>query len=108
MYLDRKILNKLLLLLNNDDSITIEYWDKDTAIGTGHGSEAGLYAWTLTCDATYISMDDDGPISFDDIVWPIMQWLRNNHNPHTKILIDSGCAELLSGEKSFNKADFND
>jgi len=38
------------------------------------------------------------PESFERAVEPVMKWLAENKNPHAKIIIDSGSAELVVGE----------
>jgi hypothetical protein len=35
---------------------------------------------------------------FETLVRPLIKWLNDNHNPHSKILITPTSAELLSGE----------
>ncbi|EMA8584865.1 hypothetical protein U5E50_005165 [Escherichia coli] len=32
---------------------------------------------------------------FELVVEPVMKWLAENHHPHTKVVIESGRAELL-------------
>lgn len=41
---------------------------------------------------------------FKKIVMPVMDWLKTNHSPHHKIIIDSESAELVSGEISHVRA----
>ena len=38
------------------------------------------------------------PESFERAVEPAMKWLAENRDPHAKIIVDSGSAELVSGE----------
>lgn len=37
---------------------------------------------------------------------PIIDWLRENHHPHTTIIIDCNHAELLSGEMAISRNTF--
>jgi hypothetical protein len=34
---------------------------------------------------------------FDEAVRPAMKWIAENCHPHTKIIIESNCAELVEG-----------
>jgi hypothetical protein len=36
---------------------------------------------------------------FEEVVKPVMEWLKANTNPHTKIIIEDNSAELVVGEK---------
>jgi len=38
---------------------------------------------------------------FGKIVLPVIEWLRENYNPHTSIEITSNTAELKSGEMCY-------
>jgi len=42
---------------------------------------------------------------FEKAVEPAIRYLFKNHNPHTKIFIDYGTAELLQGERCHNLND---
>ena len=46
--------------------------------------------------------------SFEDIIYPVMRWLDNNHHPHTRIILDSRSAELVEGLKTYINKVFND
>lgn len=35
---------------------------------------------------------------FKTAVQPLVDYLRENHDPHTRVIVDSSSAELLSGE----------
>lgn len=43
---------------------------------------------------------------FDEVVKPVIKWLAENCNPHTKIIIENNFAELVSGEKIFSTLEF--
>ena len=45
-------------------------------------------------------------LSFRESVKPAMKWLAENKDPHCKIIIESDCAELVSGEMSFRSLEF--
>jgi preprotein translocase subunit SecB len=36
-------------------------------------------------------------IEFEYLVLPLMRWLRENHNPHMTVVVDSNHAECLEG-----------
>lgn len=38
--------------------------------------------------------------TFEETVKPVMKWLAENRHPHTKIILESNCAELLEGVES--------
>ncbi len=38
--------------------------------------------------------------SFTELCKPLMKYLAENHHPHTKIILESNCAELVEGLKS--------
>jgi len=38
--------------------------------------------------------------SFESVVKPVIEWLKENKNPHSKIIIDWTSAELLGGVES--------
>lgn len=39
--------------------------------------------------------------TFQQVVDPVIKWLAENHNPHTKVFIDNSSAELLNGIEGF-------
>lgn len=43
---------------------------------------------------------------FEEASKPLMKWLCENCNPHTKVIVDSICSEVLSGEAVFNTEQF--
>lgn len=43
---------------------------------------------------------------FAKLTAPLIEWLNNNSNPHSRIIIESDSAELLSGELSFVTEDY--
>ena len=101
MNFNRNILNKFLLLLGTDDGISVE-WRSDGECG------AGFYCSTMSGDEIYVEAKDDGAITFEDIIKPVMRWLDDNHHPHTSIYVDSRTAELLEGQKTYHNKVFND
>ena len=42
-------------------------------------------------------------ISFEEVSEAGMDWLQNNSNPHAKIIIDINSAELVEGNKVYNR-----
>lgn len=44
-------------------------------------------------------MSDEKQKEFEAVVRPLMKWLAENHHPHTKIIIESSCAEMVEGVK---------
>ena len=44
-----------------------------------------------------MNLTDDQLQEFKSVTKPVMEWMKANINPHTKIIIDSESAELLSG-----------
>lgn len=44
--------------------------------------------------------------AFEEACRPLMQYLSENHNPHTRVIVDSGCSEMLEGLQSFNTTEF--
>lgn len=44
--------------------------------------------------------------TFEEVCRPVMEWLAKNRNPHCKVIIDSGNAELVEGTVSFNTEDY--
>ena len=38
-------------------------------------------------------------VGFEEAAEPLMKWLAENCHPHTRVIVDSGCAELLEGCK---------
>lgn len=45
-------------------------------------------------------------MTFEEAVRPLMQYLAENHNPHTSALVSSGYAEIVEGVKTFNTQDY--
>ncbi|EUC95747.1 hypothetical protein [Providencia alcalifaciens] len=43
---------------------------------------------------------------FELIIKPVMKWLAENHNPHTKVIIESNSAELLQSEVAITSDEF--
>lgn len=46
---------------------------------------------------------DLGPQTFEDAVKTLMKWLADNHHPHMKVIVDSTCAELVEGQKTYTE-----
>lgn len=44
-------------------------------------------------------MSDEKQKEFESVVRPVMKWLAENNHPHTKILIEYNCAEMVEGVK---------
>lgn len=44
--------------------------------------------------------------TFEDVVRPVMKYLADNYNPHTKIIIENDSAELVQGEVGFITKDY--
>ena len=44
-----------------------------------------------------INTANDKKDDFAEIVEPMIEWLNNNHHPHTTIIIDCDSAELVEG-----------
>lgn len=45
---------------------------------------------------------DTNRIYFEELAKLMMKYLAENHNPHTRVIIDCNSAELLSGEICIN------
>jgi len=43
---------------------------------------------------------------FEQLTRPLIQFLNKNHNPHTKIIIDTTSAEVVSGEYNYITKEF--
>lgn len=43
-----------------------------------------------------------GQGDFEEMVKPVARWLKRNHNPHTIVVITTGDAEVLEGQRSFS------
>ena len=43
---------------------------------------------------------------FSDLVKPLIKYLNDNHNPHSKIIIDTTSAEVVSGDYSIVTKEF--
>lgn len=43
---------------------------------------------------------------FERLSKPLIEWLNENWNPHTKIIIDTTSAEVVSGEMSVVTTEF--
>jgi hypothetical protein len=43
---------------------------------------------------------------FEAVVKPVMKWLAENANPHTKIIIESNSAELVVSENCLTSDEF--
>ncbi len=41
--------------------------------------------------------EDKNQDAFKELVRPLMKWLAENAHPHTKIIIESNCAEMVEG-----------
>lgn len=44
--------------------------------------------------------------SFEEAAKPLIKWLNENANPHSKVIVDSTSAELVSGEMIINTQEF--
>lgn len=44
--------------------------------------------------------------SFAEAARPLMEYLSKNHHPHTKVIVDSGHAEVVEGIETYNTNDF--
>ena len=49
---------------------------------------------------------EDKQKTFEELAKPLIKWLNENTNPHSKIIIDSTSAELVSGEMAINTNEF--
>lgn len=45
---------------------------------------------------------EDKQKELEQLATPLIEWLKQNYNPHTKIIIDIDSAEVVSGELVFN------
>lgn len=43
---------------------------------------------------------------FEEITKPVIEWLNNNGNPHTSVIITTDSAKLVSGEYQFFSYEF--
>ena len=43
---------------------------------------------------------------FQALCDPLIKWLNDNANPHSKIIVTTGSAELLSGERAYHSTKF--
>ena len=43
---------------------------------------------------------------FHELAKPLIKWLNDTCNPHTKIIIDTSSAEVVSGETAFFTEEF--
>ena len=43
---------------------------------------------------------------FESACKPLMKYLCENHDPHTKVIVEGNCAVLLEGQKSFNTNEY--
>lgn len=46
--------------------------------------------------------------SFEEVVKPVIEWLRENKHPHHKVVLTSDYAELLEGNKAVYLDFFDD
>lgn len=42
-------------------------------------------------------MSEEQQKQFEEVVRPVMKWLAENKHPHTKIIIEANCAEIVEG-----------
>ena len=57
----------------------------------------------FTCGFNLAKMDEDKRLHKDcfyGVVYPAMKYLKDNHHPHTKIIVDSDNAEIVEGLRS--------
>lgn len=45
-------------------------------------------------------MNEDKELSFESAAKHLIEWLKNNANPHAVVIVEAGSAVLYSGEKS--------
>ena len=43
---------------------------------------------------------------FHELAKPLIRWLNDTYSPHTKIIIDTSSAEVVSGEIAFFTEEF--
>jgi hypothetical protein len=48
-------------------------------------------------------MDKTG---FEEAVRPLMKWLAENKNPHTRVIVESSTAEVVEGVEVFNTDEY--
>lgn len=51
-------------------------------------------------------MDNDKRKEFEALAKPLIKFLNDNWHPHTKIIIDSTTAEIVTGEMSIYTEEF--
>ena len=44
--------------------------------------------------------------AFEKAAKPLMEFLADNYNPHTKVIVDNSRAEIVCGEMCFNTDEF--
>lgn len=49
---------------------------------------------------------EDKTKSFEEAAKPLIKWLNENTTPHSKVIVDSISAELVSGEMVINTEEF--
>jgi hypothetical protein len=49
---------------------------------------------------------DDKRKSFEEAAKPLIKWLNENANPHTKAIVETDGAELVSGEMNIICTEF--
>lgn len=43
---------------------------------------------------------------FEAAVKPLIKWINDKCDPHTKVIVEPTCAEVVSGEQVFNTTEF--
>ena len=51
-------------------------------------------------------MDEEKRKEFEALAKPLIKFLNDNTNPHTKIIIDCTSGEIVSGETAFYTKEF--
>jgi hypothetical protein len=89
----------------------VAYWDNDCQKWSDKDGEDLIYIndsveyWfdiNLVKTPDFSNFDYD-KYEFETLIVPVMEYLANNYNPHTKLIIEDSHAELLEGQKSFKK-----
>lgn len=61
---------------------------------------------TITKSQYDLVASNNRPCGFESAAKQLMQWINNNANPHSVIIIDATSAVLYSGEKSITTEEF--